>query len=148
MVLDIDSKTFVVHIVIWEREKMLVHSKKQAQIGALLFNRALSKVLAEYSDYSNIFSAENTTKLSDNTRINKHTIELKEGKQPLFSPIHSLELVELEILKTYIKTNLANDFIRLSRSSAKVLILFDKKPNGNLCFYVDYQDFNIITIKN
>lgn len=29
------------------------------------------------------------------------------GKQPLYGPIYSLKLVELETLKTYIKTNLA-----------------------------------------
>ena len=40
-----------------------------------------------------------------------HAIELEKGKQPSFGLIYSLRPVELEILKTYIKTNLANSFI-------------------------------------
>ena len=33
-ILDTNSKTFVMHVAIREREEMLVHSKKQAQVGA------------------------------------------------------------------------------------------------------------------
>ena len=42
---------------------MLMYSKKQAQVGALLFNEAIIEILAEYSDYNNIFLAENIAKL-------------------------------------------------------------------------------------
>ena len=88
-----------------------MYSKKQAQVEALLFDKALTEVLAEYSDYSNIFSAENAAELLENTRINKHAIKLEESKQLLFGPIYSLEPEELETLKTYIETNLINNFI-------------------------------------
>ena len=54
---------------------------------------------------------KNAVELSKNTRINKHTLGFKKGKQLLFGLIYSLKLVELEILKIYIKTNLANNFI-------------------------------------
>ena len=109
--LDADSKTFVVHVAIQKREEMPVHSEKQAQVGALLFNKALTEVPAEYFDYSDVFLAEYAAELLENTEMNKHTIELEEDKQPSFGPIYSLELVELKTLKTYIKTNLANSFI-------------------------------------
>ena len=59
---------------------MLVHSKKQALFEVLLFDEALVEVLAEYSDYSNIFLVENAAKLPENTGINEYTINLKEGK--------------------------------------------------------------------
>ena len=65
--LDIDSKTFVVHVAIWKQEEMPVHSKKQAQVGALLFDEAPTEVPAEYSNYSNIFSAENVIELLENS---------------------------------------------------------------------------------
>lgn len=42
--------------------------------------------------------------LPKNTRINKYVIELEKDKQPLYRPIYSLGLVELETLKTYIET--------------------------------------------
>ena len=53
-----------------------------------------------------------------------------------------------ETLKAYMENNLANGFIRPSKSSAKALILFDKKLDGSLRLYVDYQGLNILTIKN
>ena len=136
------------HMAIWKQEKMPVHSKKQAQVEALLFDKALIKVLAEYSNYNDVFSIENIVELSKNTRIKKHTIKLEKSKQLLFSSIYSLRLVELETLKIYIKINLANGFIWPFIFPTKALIFFDKIPNENLCFYVDYWGLNNITIKN
>ena len=127
---------------------MLVHSEKQAQVGALRFDNAFTEVLAEYSDYSNIFSAENAAELPENTGIYKHAIRLKRGKQLSFSPIYSLGSVELETLKTYIKTNLVNGFIRPFKSPAGASILFDRKPDGSFYLCVDYRGLNNITIKN
>ena len=54
----------------------------------------------------------------------------------------------METLKTYIKTNLANGFIRPSKSPAGAPILFDRKPDGSLRLCVDYRGLNNITIKN
>ena len=102
----------------------------------------------EYSDYSNVFLAEHAAEFSENTGINEHVIELEEGKQPLFGPIYSLEPVELKTLKTYIKTNLANGFIRPSKSPAGAPILFDRKPDRSLHLCVNYWGFNNLTIKN
>ena len=150
--MDANSETFVVHVAIWKQEEMPVHSKKQAQIkaqvGALLFNKALTEVPAEYSDYSDVFSAEHVAELPENTGINEHPIKLKLGKQQLFGPIYSLGPVKLETLKTYIKTNLANGFIRPSKSPAGAPILFDRKPDGSLRLCVDYRGLNNLTIKN
>ena len=146
--LDVDSKTFVVYVAIREREEMPVHSERQAQVGALLFDEAPTKVPAEYSDYNNVFSAENAVELPENTGMNEHAIELEEGKQPPFGPIYSLGPVELETLKTYIETNLANGFIRPFKSPAGALILFNKKPDGSLRLCVDYWGLNNLTIKN
>ena len=83
-------------MAIREWEKMLVHSERQAQIEAeahldaqgqsraqvraLIFNEAATKVLAEYSDYSNIFSAENAAELLESTGMNEHAIKLERGK--------------------------------------------------------------------
>ena len=162
--LDADSETFVVHVAIREREEMPVYFERQtqieaeahidaqgqsrAQVGALLFNEASTEVPAEYSNYGDVFSAENAAELLENTGMNEHAIELEEGKQPPFGPIYSLGPVELETLKTYIKTNLANDFIRPSKSPARAPILFNWKPDRSLRFCVDYRGLNNITIKN
>ena len=44
---------------------------------------------------------------------------------PLFEFIYNLELMELEILKTYIKINLVNRFICFSIFLIKISILLD-----------------------
>lgn len=56
--------------------------------------------------------------------------------------------MELEILKIYIENNLVNSFISPSKSSARVPIFFDKKQNGSLWLYINYQGLNNLTIKN
>ena len=94
--LDINSEIFVMHIAIWKQEKMLMYSKKQAQVEVLLFDKAFTEVPAKYSDYSNVFSAENIVELPENTEMNKYAIKLEESKQPSFSLIYSLESVKLE----------------------------------------------------
>ena len=86
--------------------------------------------------------------LPENTGINKHTIELQNGKQPPYGPIYSPGPVELETLKTYIETHLKTGFIQPSKSPAGAPILFDKKPDGSLRLCVDYQGLNNLTIKN
>ena len=136
--LDTNSKSFVIHVTIKEQEEILVHFKKQAQVGALLFDKVPTKVPAKYFDYSDVFSIENIMELPKYNKINNHAIKLEKGKQLFFGPIYSLGQVELEILKTYIKTNLANGFIRPSKSSAGALILFNRKSNGSPCFCMDY----------
>lgn len=55
LALDADNKTFVVYVAIWEQEKIPVHSKKQAKVGALIFDKAFIVVLSKYFDYSNVF---------------------------------------------------------------------------------------------
>ena len=72
--MDTNSETFVKHVVIWEQEEMLVHSEKQAQVGALIFNKVPTIILAEYSDYSDIFSAEYMPELRKHTGINDYAI--------------------------------------------------------------------------
>ena len=68
-------------------------------------------------------------KLLENTKINKHAIELEKSKQLLFKPIYSLGSIELKTLKTYIKINLANGFIWPFKSLARASILFNIKPD-------------------
>ena len=80
--------------------------------------------------------------------MSDYAIELEKGKLPLFGSIYSLGPVELEVLKTYIKTNLANDFIRLFKSLTRAPILFNRKLDESLCLYVNYQIVNNIIIKS
>lgn len=82
-------------------------------------------ILTEWFNNSDVFLAENITKILKHIGINDHTIELEKDKQPPFGLIYSLELVELETLKTYIKTIFGNNFIWSFKSSFRVFILFN-----------------------
>lgn len=80
-------------------------------------------------DYADVFLFDFKIKLFENIDINKNDIKLIKDKQPLYELIYSLKLVELEILKTYIKTYLKTRFIQLFKSPIGALILFNQKLN-------------------
>ena len=79
----------------------------------------------EYFNYNDIFLVKHAVKSLEHHGVNDHIIKLEEDKQLLFGPIYSLGLVELETLKTYIKTNLVNSFIRFFKPLVGATILFD-----------------------
>ena len=59
---------------------MQIHLAREAQIALLKANEILIIVPAEYSDFSNIFSEKHAVVLPEYTKINTHTIDLKEDK--------------------------------------------------------------------
>lgn len=143
MVLDPKQGTFVIYVA-----TLFQHPEQGVQIAVSIADKALIIVPAEYLDFKDVFSKKSAVVLSTHTKINTHAINLEEGKQSFYGPIYNLELVELEILKIYIKTNLANRFICSSKFLVAASILFDKKPNGNFWLCIYYQGLNNITIKN
>ncbi len=80
--------------------------------------------------------------------MKEYAIELIDVKQPPYGPIYAFSSVELKTLKTYIEIHLKTEFIWPFKSPAGALILFDKKPDGNLRLCVNYRDLNNLTIKN
>ena len=125
---------------------MTIHPACKAQIALLIIKEVT--ISAKYSDFTDIFAKKLAEVLFQRIKINKHVIELKESKQPPYRPIYSLKLVELKTLKTYIEINLANSFIRPSKSLANASILFIYKPNSSIYLYVNYQGLNNLIIKN
>ena len=88
-------------------------------------------ILAEYPDFANVFSENSANVLPEQTKVNEHAIKLEEGKQLSYERIHSLGPVKLKAFKTYIKTNLANGFIKALKLPADASILFVHKSNGS-----------------
>ena len=140
-----DDETFVVYMAAFSLGSN-VHPSWQAQI-ALLDVKEVT-IPAEYLDYIDVFSLNSMAELLEHTGINDHPINLIDDKQPLYDLIYSLGPVELETLKTYIETNMANGFIRPSKLPVGASILFIRKKDGSLWLYVDYQGLNNLTIKN
>ena len=112
--LDEHVEAFVVHVT--SLSTMPIYPAREAQIASLVAEEV--KIPTEYSDFSDVFSEEKASILPEATELNQHAIELQEGQQPPYGPIYSLGPVELEMLKTYIETNLANGFIWPSKSPA------------------------------
>ena len=125
-----------------------VHPSQGPQISGLIAKEAPTKVPAEYSDFADVFSPDLTSELPEHTGINDHAIELVDGQQPPYGPIYSLGPMELETLKAYIETNLANGFIRPSKFPAGSPILFDRKSDSFFQLCVNYSGLNNLTIKN
>ena len=154
--LDLEHETYVVYVgsvssVMLPSSSPLelnIHPFHRPQMSSLIAKKAPTKILAKYLDFADIFFSDLASKLFKYTKINDHTIELVDDQQPPFRPIYSLEPVELETLKAYIETNLANRFIRPSNSPANAPILFDLKSDGFFRLCVDYWDLNNLTIKN
>ena len=154
--LDPEYETYVVHVGLVRSDalpsssplKLNVHPSRRLQVSGLIVEEAPTKVPAKYLDFADIFSPDLASKLPKHTGINDYAIELVDGQQPLYEPIYSLRPVELETLKAYIETNLANGFIRPSKSPAGAPILFDQKSDGSLRLCVDYRGLNNLTIKN
>lgn len=121
--LDPDNKIFKIYIV-FIANLDLIQPYFRAQIPPLKANETLITILFKYTDFVDHFSPDLVAKLSKHTKINDHIIEFIDGKQLFYSQIYSLGSIRLETLKTNIKTNLANSFIRSSKILADAMILF------------------------
>ena len=137
--LDPEHKIYVVYIgsvssnVLPSSSLLNVHPSWRPQISGLIAKEGPTKISAMYLDFADVVFPDLTSELSEHTRINNHTIKLVDGcQQPSYGPLYSLKPVELETLKAYIETNLANGFIRLSKLPASTLIVFDQKSDGFL----------------
>ena len=125
-----------------------MHLSRKTQIADSKGDQIFTKVLNKYPDFEDVFLSKLVAELSKHIRINNYAIQLVDDWQPQYGSIHRLEPVELQILKTYNKNNLANGFIRLSKSFAGAHILFDKKLDKNLRLCIYYWGVNNLIIKN
>ena len=117
-------------------------------LAALQWDKVFTEILAKYADYADVFFLDLAMELSEKTGMNEHLIELIDRKQLSYGPIYTLNLMELETLKIYIKTHLKTGFIQPFKSLADTFILFDKWPDGSLSLCVNYSGLKNRTIKN
>lgn len=111
-------------------------------------NETFTIIFLEYSNLVDVFSPKLVVELANYIRINNHIIYLINNKQPFCKLIYSPEFMELKILTTYIKINLANYFIIPLKSFVDAPIFFVWKFDNSFCLYVNYQGLNNVTIKN
>lgn len=110
--------------------------------------KAFITIFTKYSDYIEVFLSKLITKLSEYIGIKNHVIQLKNDNRPFYGSIYSIVSMELELLKDYIKINLANNFIRPFKSLVRTPMFFDYNPNKIFCFNDNYCSLNNLIIKN
>ena len=108
---------------------------------------AESKLLHKYKEFAGFFDKVKAGTLPEH-RPYDCPIDLQPRKEPPWGLIYNFPPTELEVLREYIDENLANGFIRHSKSPARAPIFFVKKKDGSLCFVVDYRGLNKVTIRN
>ena len=144
-VLHESAPAFICHVVMIESCPLEVHPSRIAQIAAATTEPVI--IPEAYKDFEDVFSTKNASQLPPH-EDHDHAIDLVDGKQPPYGPIYSLSENELSVLRAYIDKNLANGFIRPSKSPVGAPILFTPKSNGTLRLCVDYRGLNNLTIKN
>jgi len=105
------------------------------------------ELLTVYSDYSDVFSADEAGVLVENSE-HDHAIETEEGKTPPHLPIYNLSQKELKVLCEYLDSTLLKGWIRESKSPASAPILFVPKADGSMRLYVNYRGLNRISVKD
>jgi hypothetical protein len=101
----------------------------------------------ELKDYADVFSPKKAEKLPPHRNYD-YNIRLQKGQTPPFEPLYPMSYNELIALKEWLKENLRKGFSRSSSSSAVSPVLFVKKADGGLRFYVDYRELNNISVKD
>jgi hypothetical protein len=100
-----------------------------------------------YAEFANVFSKDGAETLPEHRKFDI-SIDLIPGATVPWGPIYNLTEPELATLRDYLSENLKRGFIRPSKSSAGVPILFVKKKDGSLRLCVDYRALNAVTIPN
>ena len=135
MVLDINNKFFAMYIATLVKPIIMsIYFFYKTKV-ALLIN---IKISAKYSDFLNVLFLDFAIKLLEYVKINDNFINLLNSKKTLYGLIYNLRVVELKILKTYIKANLVSNLIRSSKSLASTLILFIQKKDNTFYLCIDY----------
>ena len=156
VVLDPKHETFIINTIslsfIASLNSTLLNIEVQLshrpQIVGLIAKEAPTKIPHKYIDFADKFFPNLPSELLKYIRINNYAIELASNQQLLYKSIYSLKLIKIKTLKTYIETNLANEFIRLSKLPANTPIFFDWKLNRSFRLCVNYRKLNNLKVKN
>ena len=110
----------------------------------------LNKLFINYYNYANVFDRSQTNILSS-YRFYDHKLNFAKeiDKNTLFkSRIYSISNHKLEQIKKYLNEYLKKKFIIFNHASFASFVLFIKKLNDKLRFFVNYRKLNVIIKRN
>ncbi len=100
-----------------------------------------------YFKFLDVFFKKNVDILSLH-QAHDHVIHLKEDAQFSVFALYDMSRDKILELHCYLNENLSKDFIQVSHFQTIISVLFIKKLKEELCFCINYQDLNVITVKN
>src|SRR5258707_7500860 len=106
-----------------------------------------SAIPEQYKDFADVFLEEAFAHLPPHKAWD-HAIDLHHDTKLPRGRMFPLSLAEQKELDEFLKENLANRHICLSKSLIRAPVFFVKKKEGSLCLVQDYQKLNEIMIKN
>ena len=95
-----------------------------------------------------MFSKEASNKLPPHRPYNYKIVLEGEQKDQGYCPLYRMTQEELAAVKKYIEEFFKYGFIVPSQASIALPVLFVRKPNRELRFYVNYRKLNAITKKS
>lgn len=118
------------------------------QIHILESKIALEQVLpTEFHEFHDVFLKSASNELPPHHLIN-HYITLEGEAKPGYTLLYNMLKEELDLVRKFINENLSKGFITTSLAPFASPMLFVKKADGSLRFYVDYRKLNAITKKD
>lgn len=81
------------------------------KVAVLKQNEVLTEIIFKYPDFTVIVLENKVFTLLKQIKLNEHAIKLENSKQLWYRSIYILNLMQLKILKTYIKIHLKTGFI-------------------------------------
>jgi len=111
--------------------------------------RLLDERLPPYLQaYRDVFSKIKADELPPHREGADHDIQLEGGNTLAPSPLYSMSIEHLKLMKEYLEEHLKKGFIVPSGAPFASPVLFAKKPGGGWRFCVDYRKLNAITKKD
>jgi len=107
----------------------------------------LKEIRGVLEEYQDIMSAKLPIKLPPRREVD-HKIELKSGTRPPTMGPYRMAPPELEELWKQLKELLDAEYIHPSKAPYGAPVLFQKKHDGLLRLYIDYQALNKIMVKH
>lgn len=126
-------------------------SKALREKPRLTLEKARLRLPEQVKDFAHLFAdSDGAEELPPQRGGLGHAINLRQEKvkslEPPWGPLYNMSREELLVLRKTLTELLNKGWIRPSCSPAAAPVLFVRKPNGGLRFYVDYRGLNDITV--
>ena len=145
--LDVHQLDIEVFLITLDGLDRMIEDKMQERKPEETKESLKQKVPPTLHAYLDFFSKRESDTLAPHRTVD-HKIELTTENTFRFYHLNKHLLEELTTIREYLATNLAKGFVVSSKAPFTSPVLFTRKPNGSLRFYVNYRKLNALIKKN